>query len=69
MAEPVGITLGVVSLITAVSGIFVSIVDCFEYVKLGHRFGKDFEKSQVRLAARRLQISRWGISTGVFPDL
>jgi len=30
MAEPVGITLGAVSLAGAVSGTFVSIVDCFE---------------------------------------
>ena len=68
MVEPVGATLGAVSLATALSGIFVSMVECFEYVELGRRFGKDFNKSQARLAALKLQITRWGISTGALPD-
>ena len=68
MAEPVGATLGAVSLATALSGIFVSVVECFEYVELGRRFTPDFDKSQARLAALRLEITRWGVSAGVLPD-
>jgi hypothetical protein len=68
MAEPVGATLGAVSLATALSGIFVSVVECFEYVELGRRFAPDFNKSQARLAALRLEITRWGVSAGVLPD-
>lgn len=68
MVEPAGVTLGAISLATALSGIFVSVVECFEYVELGRRFGKDFDKSQARLGALKLQITRWGISTGVLPD-
>ncbi|KAJ5875167.1 uncharacterized protein N7473_012514 [Penicillium subrubescens] len=68
MVEPVGATLGAVSLATALSGIFVSVVECVEYVELGRHFGKDFDKSQARLAALKLQITRWGVSTGALPD-
>ncbi|CEJ55151.1 hypothetical protein PMG11_01426 [Penicillium brasilianum] len=68
MVEPVGATLGAVSLATALSGIFVSVVECFEYVELGRRFGNDFDKSRARLAALKLQITRWGVATGALPD-
>lgn len=68
MVEPVGATLGVVSLATALPGVFVSLVECFEYVELGRRFDTDFNKSQARLAALKLQITRWGVSTGALPD-
>ncbi|CAI7596253.1 unnamed protein product [Penicillium bialowiezense] len=68
MVEPVGTTLGAVSLATAISGIFVSVVECYEFVELGRRFGSDFEKSQARLEALKLQLTRWGISAGALPD-
>jgi hypothetical protein len=68
MADPVGAVLGAVSLATALSGTLVSVVECFEYLELGRRFGKDFDKSQVRLEALKLQITRWGISSGTLPD-
>ncbi|CAI4214562.1 unnamed protein product [Parascedosporium putredinis] len=68
MAEAAGLALGVVSFVTAVSGVFVSVVECFEYVQLGRSFGKDYEKSQVRLAALKLELTRWGVSVGILPD-
>lgn len=68
MVEPVGTTLGAVSLATAVSGVFMSLVECYDCVELGRRFGKDFNKSQARLAALRLQLTRWAISSGALPD-
>ena len=68
MAELVGITLGAVSLAGAVSGTFVSILNCFEYVELGRRFTKDFERSQAQLGRLKLQLTNWGTSAGAFPD-
>jgi hypothetical protein len=66
--DPASAAVGFVSLATAVSGIFVSLVECYEFVDLGRRFGSDFEKSQARLAALKLQLTRWGISAGTLPD-
>ncbi|KAH7120540.1 prion-inhibition and propagation-domain-containing protein [Dactylonectria macrodidyma] len=68
MAEPVGTVLGVVSLATALSGTFVSVITCFEYLEFGRHFEKDFNKTQARLAALKLRITRWGIVAGAFPD-
>ncbi|KAL7941232.1 prion-inhibition and propagation domain-containing protein [Trichoderma barbatum] len=65
MASPVGSAL---EAMTSLPATFVSIVECFEYVELGRRFGKDFNKSQARLEALKLQITRWGISSGALPD-
>lgn len=66
--EAAGLALGVVSLAGSVTGTVTSIVQCFEYVELGRHFGKDFNKSQARLGALKLQISRWGVAAGAFPD-
>ncbi|KAH6999492.1 prion-inhibition and propagation-domain-containing protein [Ilyonectria destructans] len=66
--DPVGLTLGVVSLAASATGTFTSIVQCFEYVELGRRFGKDFTKSQAQLDALKLQVTRWGIAAGILPD-
>ncbi|EHK26936.1 uncharacterized protein TRIVIDRAFT_217543 [Trichoderma virens Gv29-8] len=68
MDNSVGAAFGAVSLTTSLPITLVSIVECFEYVELGRRFGKDFNKSQARLEALKLQITRWGISSGTFPD-
>jgi hypothetical protein len=68
MAEIAGTALGAVSLATALSGTLVSAVECIEYAQLGRRFGKDFDKSQARLCALKLQTTRWGVCAGVLPD-
>jgi hypothetical protein len=68
MADPVSLTLGVVSLGTALSGTFVSVVQCFEYMQLGRRFDKDFGKSQVQLEVLKLRITRTGVSIGALAD-
>jgi hypothetical protein len=65
--DPVGATLGIVSLMTAASGIFTSTVQCFEYIQFGRNFGKDFNKSQVKLDILKLRLTRWGISVGILP--
>jgi len=66
--DPVGVTLGAVSLATALSGTLVSVVECFEYMQLARRFGKDFDKSQARLVVLKLQITRLGVSIGALQD-
>ena len=65
MADPVGITIGVVGL----AGLFSSAVDCFEYVQLGRNFGKNFGTSLLKLDNARLRLTRWGIAVGVSGDL
>jgi hypothetical protein len=64
MAEPFGIVSGAVSIATA----FTACVDCFEYVKLGRRFGRDFQTSQLSLTCARLRLSRWGAAVRVYDD-
>ena len=63
--DPASATISAVSLATAVSGTFTSIVQCLGYVELGRDFGKDFNKSQVELEALKLRLSRWGTSLGI----
>jgi hypothetical protein len=64
MAEPFGILSGAVSIAAA----FTACVDCFEYVKLGRRFGRDFQTSQLSLTCARLRLSRWGVAVRVYDD-
>jgi hypothetical protein len=64
MAEPFGIVSGAVSIATA----FTACVDCFEYVKLGRRFGRDFQTSQLSLTCARLRLTRWGAAVRVYDD-
>jgi Prion-inhibition and propagation len=68
MTDPVSLALGVVSLVTAVTGTFTSTVECFQYVQLGRAFGRDFNKYQIRLHALQMRLSRWGLSVGLLPD-
>ncbi|RFU78179.1 small s [Trichoderma arundinaceum] len=68
MSDPIMAAIEAVSLAASISSTFVSVVECFEYVELGRRFGKDFDKSQARSEALKLQIKRWGIATGALPD-
>ncbi|KAM0362806.1 hypothetical protein ACHAO7_011218 [Fusarium culmorum] len=67
-AETTGLVLGGVSLAAAVAGTFTSIIQCFEYIELGRRFGKDFQKAHARFAALKLQLTRWGVSAGILLD-
>ncbi|KAF5543553.1 hypothetical protein FPHYL_11254 [Fusarium phyllophilum] len=67
-AQATGLVMSGVSLAAAAAGTFTSIVQCFEYVELSRRFGKDFRKSQARFDALKLQLTRWGISAGILVD-
>ncbi|RII04486.1 hypothetical protein CUC08_Gglean011873 [Alternaria sp. MG1] len=55
MAETAGLVIGAVSLST----LFTSCVDCFEYVQLGRNFGKDYQRSLLKLDIAKLRLSRW----------
>ena len=61
MAEPAGLTIGVVAL----ASLFNNAVECFEFVQLGRKFGKNFQTSQLKLDNARLRLSRWGKSLGL----
>lgn len=66
--EAVGLALGAVSLAGSISGSFVSIIQCFEYVQLGRNFGRDFSRCQTRLGALKLRLTRLAVAFGVLPD-
>lgn len=55
MAEAAGLVIGAVSL----TAIFTTCVDCFEYVQLGRNFGKDYQRSLLKLDIAKLRLSRW----------
>lgn len=55
MAETAGLMIGAVSL----TAIFTTCVDCFEYVQLGRNFGKDYQRSLLKLDIAKLRLSRW----------
>ncbi|KAM0425291.1 hypothetical protein ACHAPT_009347 [Fusarium lateritium] len=56
MAETFGAVAGALS----VAALFNNCVDCFGYIQLGRRFGRDFERYQLKLDITRCRISRWG---------
>ncbi|OAP57334.1 hypothetical protein AYL99_08072 [Fonsecaea erecta] len=55
MAEAAGLVVGAVS----VAGLFTNCVDCFEYVQMGRNFGKNYQRSLLRLDVVKLRLSRW----------
>ncbi|KAJ9644105.1 hypothetical protein H2199_003973 [Coniosporium tulheliwenetii] len=63
--EPASLATGIIAL----AGLFNNAVDCFEYVQLGRKFGKDFQTSLLKLDNARLRLSRWGQSIGLSGDL
>jgi Prion-inhibition and propagation/SesB domain on fungal death-pathway protein len=66
MAEgAAGLGVGVIAL----AGLFNNAVECFEFIQLGHSFGKNFQTSQLKLDNARLRLSRWGDSLGLNGDI
>ncbi|RYP53535.1 hypothetical protein DL768_001490 [Monosporascus sp. mg162] len=64
MAEPFGIVAGALG----VAGLFNNCVDCFEYVQLGRRFGRDYERCQLRLDIAKARLGRWGEAVKINDD-
>ena len=64
MADLAGVVIGGVAL----TSLFTTCVDCFEYVQLGRDFGKNYQRSQLQLTAVQLRLSRWGESVRIMDD-
>ncbi|KAH7350237.1 prion-inhibition and propagation-domain-containing protein [Pyrenochaeta sp. MPI-SDFR-AT-0127] len=64
MTDPASFALAVAGL----PAIFVSCVDCFEYIRLGRRFGKDFGFCLAKLEAAQVRLTRWGEPIGLLEN-
>ncbi|KAI6777597.1 uncharacterized protein J7T54_003692 [Emericellopsis cladophorae] len=64
MPDPISL----VTAITGIPGIFKSCVDCFQYVRLGQRFGKDYGICLAKLEAAHIRLTRWGEPLGLLQD-
>jgi hypothetical protein len=64
MAEVFGVVVGALN----VAALFNNCVDCFEFVQLGRRFGRDYERCQLRLDIARARLGRWGEAVKVNDD-
>lgn len=64
MADP----LTIATAIASIPGTFVACVDCFQYVRLGKRFGKDFGVCLAKLEAAHMQLTRWGEPLGLLEN-
>ncbi|MCJ1225815.1 hypothetical protein MMC12_002464 [Toensbergia leucococca] len=61
MADVAGLVVGGVAL----ASLFTTCVDCFEYVQLGRKFGKNYQTCLLKLNIVRLRLSRWGESVRI----
>ncbi|KAI0387575.1 prion-inhibition and propagation-domain-containing protein [Hypomontagnella monticulosa] len=64
MAEAFGIVSGTIG----IASIFSTCVECFDYIKIGRRFGKDFQTELLTLGLLKLRLSRWGEAVHVYED-
>jgi hypothetical protein len=64
MAEPFGIVAGAVGIAAA----FTACVDCFNYVQLGRRFGRDYQTDLISLNCAMLRLTRWGQAVDIYGD-
>jgi hypothetical protein len=58
MAEISALTL-------SLPGLFVSCIQCFEFIQLGRQLEHDYEGAVLRLSSIGLRLSRWGESVGL----
>lgn len=64
MAEPFGIVAGAVG----IAGIFSTCLECFDYIQIGRRFGKDFQTKLLTLNLLKSRLSRWGTTVRIYED-
>jgi hypothetical protein len=64
MAEIFGTVAGTLS----VAALFNNCVDCFEYIQLGRRFGRDYERCQLKVKIAQTRLSRWGLAVAINED-
>jgi hypothetical protein len=56
MAEPIGLTLGGLSLAT----LFSTCVECMDYIILGRNYGRDYEHSLNKMNLLKARLNAWG---------
>lgn len=61
MADPVSLSFA----IAGIPGIFRACVECFQYIRLGQRFGDDFGFCLAKLEAVQLRLTRWAEPIGL----
>lgn len=64
MAEVFGVVAGAVN----IAATFSTVIEVFDYIQLGSRFGRDYQTSQLKLTLLRLRLSRWGEAVDVYND-
>ncbi|OTA60849.1 hypothetical protein K449DRAFT_396130 [Hypoxylon sp. EC38] len=64
MAEPFGVVSGAIS----IASIFSTCVQCFGYIQIGRRFGKDSQTELLNLNLLQLRLSRWGKAVHIDED-
>ncbi|KAK2038281.1 heterokaryon incompatibility protein s [Colletotrichum somersetense] len=64
MAEVFGVVTGALT----VAALFNNCVECFKYIQLGRRFGRDYEICQLKLDVAQTRLSRWGAAVRVNED-
>ncbi|KAB5550746.1 prion-inhibition and propagation-domain-containing protein [Coniochaeta sp. 2T2.1] len=52
----------------SVATLFNNCVDCLEYVQLGPRFGRDYERCQLKVNIARTRLTRWGHAVSINED-
>ncbi|GKT45968.1 heterokaryon incompatibility protein s [Colletotrichum spaethianum] len=58
-------TFGVVAGALSIASLFNNCVDCFEYIQMGRHFGRDFERSLLRIDIAKARLSRWGEAVAI----
>jgi hypothetical protein len=61
MAEPIGLTLGGLSL----AALFSTCVECMDYIILGRNYGRDYEHSLNKMNLLKARLNAWGQSLRV----
>jgi hypothetical protein len=64
MAEPIGLTIGGLSL----TALFSTCVECMEYIHLGQNYGKDYELSLTKMILLKVRLNAWGESLRVMEE-
>jgi Prion-inhibition and propagation len=62
--DPISFSLAV----AGIPALFKSGVDCFQYIRLGQNFGKDYGFCLAKIEAAELQFTRWAASMGLLDE-
>ncbi|EMD86454.1 hypothetical protein COCC4DRAFT_31628 [Bipolaris maydis ATCC 48331] len=64
MSDPVSLSFA----IAGIPSLFISCLNCFQYIRLGRRFGTDFGFSLAKLEAAQVRLTRWGEPIGLLEN-